>query len=465
MGEVYFREGRQDLPVCFDYFFRSIPNKGGYILFAGLDDLLNVLETLHFTEEDIQFLRELKFHPSYLEFLKRFRFRGSVFSAVEGEVVFPNSPLIRIEGTQFEAQLIETVLLNIINFESLIATKASRIRFISGNKSLSDFGFRRAHGPGAILAARAAVVGGFQTTSNVYSALLYDIETAGTMAHSFVESYDSEIEAFRAFARSHSQSCIFLVDTYDTIHSGIPNAIIVAKEMEAAGQRSAGIRLDSGDLAYLSKHARAMLNEAGLSYMKIVASNQLDEFVIKSLLEQGAPIDIFGVGTKLVTGQPDAALDGVYKLSMAGGKPRLKLSETTQKITLPGYKQVSRLITGDGMFYGADAIALADEKSYDNIYNPFEPEQVVNTASYKKEPLLVPVMANGKRLNRSLSLPEIAAYSAKRLQLLSNEFRRFENPHVYKVGVSKKLLDLRNQLVDQHKKEKNESVVDDRYTK
>jgi len=452
MGEVYFVEGRNDIPVCFDYFFRSVPNGGGYVLFAGLNELLNVLETLQFTDDDIQFLREMKFHPSFIDFLKEFRFHGTVFSVLEGEVVFPNCPLVRIQGTQFEAQLIETLLLNILNFESLIATKASRIRYIAGNKILSDFGFRRAHGPGAVLAARAAIVGGFQSTSNVYAGLMFDIPVSGTMAHSFIESYDSELEAFRAFANSHPLNCIFLVDTFDTLHSGVPNAIKVAKEMETMGQKALGIRLDSGDLAYLSKHSRKMLDEAGLSYMKIVASNQLDEFVIKSLMEQGAPIDIFGIGTRLVTGHPDAALDGVYKLSMVGDKPKLKISETLQKITLPGIKQVYRLINEDGTFYGADAITLQEEKTFDAIYNPFEPAQVLNSDRYLKEPLLVKVMENGKRLSPPASLREIASYGSKTLSLLPAEYKRFENPHIYKIGITEKLLDLRNLIIGQHKK-------------
>lgn len=465
MGQAYFLEGRKDMPVCFDYFFRSIPNKGGYVTFAGLDDVLNALETLHFTDDDIKFLKGLDFDASYIDFLKGFEFRGEIYSALEGEIVFPNCPLVRVQGTQFEAQLIETLLLNILNFESLVATKASRIRYVAGDKALSDFGFRRAHGPGAILAARAAMVGGFETTSNVYAALMYDIAPAGTMAHSFVESYDSELEAFRAFAKSRPHNCIFLVDTFDTLHSGVPNAIKVAKEMESIGQKATGIRLDSGDLAYLAKRARAMLDEAGLRGMKIVASNQLDEFVIKSLLDQGAPIDIFGVGTKLVTGQPDAALDGVYKLSMAGDKPRLKISETVQKITLPGIKQVNRLINRDGMFYGADAIVLENEQSFETIYNPFEPAQALHVKDLKKESLLVKVMENGKRLGPARSLAEIASYNKKRLGLLPEEYKRFENAHVYKIGVSRKLLDLRNGLVDAHRKQKNEGAFNDRYSK
>jgi len=452
MGEVYFLESRADNRVCFDYFFRKIPYGGGYVLFAGLHELLQILEDLHFTDDDIAFLKTLKFHPFYLEFLKRFQFRGSVYSVMEGEVIFPNCPVLRIEGNQFEAQLVETLLLNFLNFESLVATKASRMRYVAGDRILSDFGLRRAHGPGAVPAARAAIVGGFNSTSNVYAAQLYDLETAGTMAHSFVESFDSEIEAFRAFARSRPHSCIFLVDTYDTLNNGVPNAIKVAKEMEKEGSLALGIRLDSGDLAWLSKAARYMLDEAGLSYIKIVASNQLDEFVIKSVLEQNAPIDIFGVGTKLVTGHPDAALDGVYKMSMAAGKPRLKLSETIQKITLPGIKQVMRVMNGTGQFFGADAVVLWGEENISTIYHPFEAGKLLNIGHYKMESLLQKVMDKGKRLSPSPSLSGIAVYAQTRLALLPKEYRRFENPHIFKVGISKNLLELKNSLVTYYQK-------------
>lgn len=454
MGEVYFQESRKDSPACFDYFFRKIPNKGGYVLFAGLNDLLNVLEGLHFTDDNIAFLRMLNFHHSYIDYLKNFKFRGAVYSVMEGEVVFPNSPVLRIEGSQFETQLVESVVLNILNFESLIATKASRMRYVAGNRILSDFGLRRAHGTGSLWAARAATVGGFNSTSNVYAAELYGLEAAGTMAHSYIESYDSELEAFRAFARSRPENCIFLVDTYDTLFSGVPNAITVAKEMEKAGYRAAGIRLDSGDLAWLAKKSRTMLNEAGLSYMKIVASNQLDEFVIKSLLEQQAPVDIFGVGTRLVTGQPDAALDGVYKLSMAGGKPRLKLSENVEKITLPGIKQVLRMIDSNSGFAGADTIILSDEHSPAIMYHPFEAGKSLQIENYKQEPLLQKVMENGKRTAPVASLHDITGYARHRLELLPEEYKRFENPHMYKVGISKKLLDLRDQLRSVHKSSK-----------
>jgi nicotinate phosphoribosyltransferase len=465
MGEVYFVEGRDGIPACFDYFFRKIPAKGGYVLFAGLGDLLDALENLRFTAEDIAFLKELKFDPRYLAFLERFRFRGTVHSVHEGEVIFPGSPVVRVEGTLFETQLVETMLLNLLNFESLIATKASRIRYVAGDRVLSDFGLRRAHGPAAVLASKAAIIGGFDSTSNVFAAQRYGIKVSGTMAHSFVESYDSEPEAFRAFARDQPDNCTFLADTYDTLKSGIPHAITVAKEMEARGQRASGVRLDSGDLAYLARQARRMLDEAGLSYMKIVVSNQLDEHVIKSLLDQGAPIDVFGVGTHLVTGQPDAALDGVYKLSMSGGEPRLKLSDSLQKVTLPGVKQVLRAVDEKGGFIGADAIILADEPKPDVMYHPSEPDRSFSMAHFRSEPLLHPVMENGKRLEPATDLKKIAAYATGRLALLPAEYKRFENPHTYKVGISSRLLDLRETLRKQHKETTDESPVIDRHSK
>ncbi|MCX2738993.1 nicotinate phosphoribosyltransferase [Pontibacter anaerobius] len=447
MGQTYFLEGRQEEPASFDYFFRKIPDKGGYVLFAGLHDLLDVLEDLHFTDEDIAYLQDLNLNPSFIDFLKGFNFKGTLYAAAEGEVVFPNTPVVRVEGTILETQLVESLLLNILNFESLVATKASRMRYVAGNRILSDFGLRRAHGPGAVLAARAAMVGGFNSTSNVYAAQKYGIPAAGTMAHSFIESYDDELEAFRAFARARPDGCIFLVDTYNTLKSGVPNAITAARELEALGHKAIGIRLDSGDLATLAKRSRTMLNEAGLPYLKIITSNQLDEYVIKELLEQQAPIDIFGVGTKLVTGAPDAALDGVYKIAMAAGKPRLKLSETKEKITLPGIKQVLRLMDTNGMFYGADAIVLAAEGDHaDLLRHPFEDDTSLRINGYLQEPLLQKVMENGKRTAPQPPLPEITAFSQSRLKLLPDAFKHFDNPQGYNVGLSQKLWDLREQL-------------------
>lgn len=424
------------------------------MLFAGLNDVLNVLADLHFTDEDIYFLQQLRFKPSFIEYLKSFRFRGHVYSCTEGEIVFPNCPVLRVEGNIIEAQLIETVLLNILNFESLIATTASRIKYVAGNSVLSDFGLRRAQGMGGILATRASIIGGFESTSNVYAARLYGLVAVGTMAHSFVQSYDTELEAFRAFVSARPEGCIFLVDTYDTLGSGVPNAITVAKELESDGHRATGIRLDSGDLAYLSKAARHMLDEAGLQYMKIVASNQLDEYVIKSLLEQDAKIDIYGVGTRLVTGQPDAALDGVYKLAVASGKPRLKLSEALDKITLPGKKQVWRVFDKSGMLFGADAIVLSDENEVDIMYHSAEPEKTLKIGEFPREDLLTKVMEEGRITSPRTSLKEIAEYARKRLLLLPSEYKRFENAHLYKVGIGKKLLDLRDNLRNHYKNTK-----------
>lgn len=450
IGEVNFLEKRHEVPVVFDYFFRKVPAKGGYVVFAGLSDLLEILETLHFTKEDIAYLRSLKFNGRFIDHLENFRFKGTVYAVPEGEIIFPNCPLVRVEGSWLETQLVETLLLNILNFESLVATKASRMRYVAGNRILSDFGLRRAQGPGGILASKAAVIGGFNSTSNVYAAQLYDIPAAGTMAHAFVTGYESELEAFRAFARSRPDGCVFLVDTYNTLQSGIPNAITVAKEMEKDGHRLSGVRLDSGDLAYLSRKARAMLDAAGLPNVKIVASNQLDEGVIKSLLEQQAPIDVFGVGTSLVTGAPDGALDGVYKLAFSDGKPRMKISETLQKATLPGIKQVLRMLDEQGQFFGADAIVLDGEGHVTTIHHPFEPGKSLPVTNLRQEPLMRKVMENGRQLNPSPSLTSIAQYSKERLALLPAEYKRFEYPHIYKTSISQQLLELRGSIMAAH---------------
>jgi nicotinate phosphoribosyltransferase len=271
---------------------------------------------------------------------------------------------------------------------------------------------------------------------------------SGTMAHAFIQSFENEIIAFRKFSEGRPENCVLLVDTYNTLESGVPNAIAVAKEMEHRGQRLSGIRLDSGDLAYLSKASRQMLDEAGLSYVKIAVSNQLDEFVIKSLLEQQAPIDIFGVGTNLVTGHPDGALDGVYKLACSDGKPRIKLSETLKKTTLPDKKQVFRVYDKNGLFFGADAIGLNNEERVDHIYDPFEPHKSLSLKGTRQEPLLAMVMEKGKMTMESKSLEEIASYSKGRLKLLPDEFKRFQNPHTYKIGISKSLMTMRDDLRD-----------------
>ena len=451
MGQVYFLQGTSQHEGVFDYFFRKLPFDGGYAVFAGLGDLLNTLQELQFTMEDLDYLRLLGLNADFVAHLKHFRFQGSVYAMREGEIVFPNEPIVRLQGTMLEAQLVETLLLNILNFQSLVATRAARIRWVAPNRILSDFGLRRAQGLGGYHAARAAVVGGFNSTSNVKAGMDFDIPVVGTMAHSFIESYEDELSAFRDFAEKRPVSCVLLVDTYDTLRSGIPNAITVAKEMEQRGDKLAGIRLDSGDLAYLSKQARRMLDEAGLKYVTITASNQLDEYVIKSLLDQHAPIDAFGVGTSLVTCPPDAALDGVYKLSFANDRPRIKLSENLKKITLPGKKQVFRLLNGRDSFFGADMICLEEEKQVDWMYHPSDPDKSMPLTGMQQEPLLRHRMKNGVILEPLPSLKEISSYCMSRLARVPDEHKRFQNPHIYKVGISKSLRDLRNELKQQHK--------------
>lgn len=448
MAQGYFLSGKSQTSAAFDYFYRENPFGGGYVVFAGLSDLLEVLQQFQFHKEDIDYLAGLGFQEPFLKYLNEFRFRGSVYSVREGEVVFPLEPLVRVQGNIVETQVIETVLLNFLNFESLIATKAARIKHAAGGRRVVDFGLRRAQGLGGIMASKAAIIGGVDATSNVYSAYHWGLEVSGTQAHSWIQSFDDELTAFRKFAEIFPDRCVLLVDTYNTLRSGVPNAITVAKEMEQQGHRLIAIRLDSGDLAYLSKHARAMLDAAGLQYVKIVVSNQLDEYVIRSLLEQQAPIDVFGVGTHLATGRTSPALDGVYKLSMCDGKPTLKFSENYTKTTLPGIKNVLRYTDGNGTFY-ADAVILEDENTVDHIYHPFFPKQKSSVERLKGVPLLHLVMEKGKPVNGVPTLKETVAYAKERLSCLSPEHLRFEFPHVYKVGITNKLMTLRSQLMEQ----------------
>ncbi len=451
MAQAYFLTGRHQNQGVFDYFFRKLPFNGGYVVFAGLNELLPAIKQFRFDKHDIEFLESIGFNKKFTSYLSDFTFKGNIYSVREGEVVFPKEPLIRVEGNIIETQLIETMLLNLINFESLIATKAARIRFAAGDSIVIDFGLRRAQGFGGIQASRAAMIGGMNATSNLYSARLFGVPSSGTQAHSWIQTYESELEAFRDFAANYPDNCIILVDTYDTLRSGVPNAIRVAREMEQKGHKLKGIRLDSGDLAYLSKKARKMLDEAGLQYVNIVASNQLDEHLIKSLDQQGAAIDSYGIGTRLVTGMTDAALDGVYKLSGYDGKPKLKMSDNIEKLTLPDKKKIIRYFDNEGKFY-ADAISLLDEDHPERMVHPDNPD-IVNSkiGSFKSEEILQPVMKNGEIIALEEDIKKIAEFSAGRLNLLPGEHKRFENPHVYKVGLSDKLFTLRKNIVTLHK--------------
>ncbi|MUU77460.1 nicotinate phosphoribosyltransferase [Winogradskyella endarachnes] len=450
MAQVYFGTKPNGRAV-FDYYFRHNPYKGGYSIFAGLEDVLNILETLEFSSSDMNYLKQKGFENDFLNYLKNFSFKGNIYASNEGDVVFPNRPILQVEANIIEAQIIETLLLNILNFQTLIATKASRIKYSAKNGILLDMGLRRAHATGGYYASRAAAIGGFDSTSNVKAAEDYDIPSTGTMAHSFIQSYEEEIQAFRDFAKMRPKNCVLLIDTYNTLKSGLPNAIKVAKEMEERGDKLLGVRLDSGDLAYLSKKTRALLDEADLSYVKIVVSNQLDEYVIKSLKEQGAYIDIYGVGTNLVTGKPDASIDGVYKLSEFNNTPRIKLSENIIKTSLPFKKQVYRMIDENNMFYGADAVTIYSEESVSLMEHPFDNTKSLDLNRFKHEPLLQQVMKDGKRIIASRTVTEIKEYSLSRLQQLPDEYKRFQNPHIYKIGLSTKLKNERDLLIKKNK--------------
>jgi len=450
MAQAYYQAGDGNESAIFDYFFRKLPFGGGYAVFAGLEVLLEVLEKLRFDESDIAYLEQQGFDEEFLRYLQDFRFSGKIFSAREGDIVFPVRPVLTVEAPLIEAQIIETLLLNILNYQTLIATKASRMRQTAGDRTLIDFGMRRAHGPAAHHASRAAFIGGFNATSNVLSGKEFGIPVSGTMAHSFVQSFDDELTAFREYAATWPDDCILLVDTYDTLKSGLPNAITVAKEMAERGEQLKGIRLDSGDLAFLSKKARQMLDAAGFEQVKIAASNQLDEHLIRSLLDQDAPIDVFGVGTSLVTGQPDAALDGVYKLAFAHGLPRIKLSENTAKITLPHKKQVHRVYDKSNGHAEADVVTMWEEQDICEMHHPFDIHKKMSFENCTSEPLLDLVMEDGRRTRSPGSLKEIAAYARERISTLADEYRRFENPHIYKVGLSNRLNSEREELIRQH---------------
>ncbi len=448
MAQGYYLSGREQDTAIFDYFYRSQPFDGGYVIFAGLAPLLETLEDFQFDKSALDYLQDQGFDRNFINYLGEFSFGGQVYAPPEGEVVFPNEPIVRVEGNIIETQLIETLLLNTLNYQSLIATKASRMREMAGTRSLADFGLRRAQGLGGIAAARAAYIGGIDSTSNTYAGYQYDIPVTGTQAHSWIQSFEDELTAFRTYARHYPDQSILLVDTYDTLESGVPNAIKVARELEEEGHQLQGIRLDSGDLAYLSNKARQQLDEAGLAYVNIIASNQLDEYVIRSLREQGAPIDAFGIGTRLVTGQDSPALDGVYKLCQCNGNPRLKISENVNKIGLPGRKEVIRFRDEEGQFY-ADGIMLTDTERGDTIYHPNIPKKNMQVGGLKEKSLFDKHMEDGAIKGKHPSLEKISEYAEQRLQQLNPEHKRFENPHIYKVGVGKPLLELRSQLIEQ----------------
>jgi len=457
MMNGYLHHGMQNNRACFDLFYRQRGDIMAYAVAAGLEQAIEYVKNLQFTEDDISYLRSLAiFDEEFLEYLRNFHFSGQILAVPEGTIIFPNEPIIRVIAPVMEAQLLETALLNIINHQTLIATKAARVVQAAKGDTVLEFGLRRAQGPDAgIYGARAAIIGGCHSTSNVMTGQMFNIPIAGTHAHSWVMSFPDELSAFRAYADVFPTNCLLLVDTYDTLGSGVPNAITVFKELREKGFEPKGIRLDSGDLAFLSRQARRMLDDAGFPNTKICASGDLDEEVIWDLKAQGAAIDIWGVGTKMITSMDNPALGGVYKLAAEESNgtfvPRIKISENPVKVTNPGVKQLYRFYdkkTGKAL---ADLIAL-EEEDY-STGEPIEMFDPVNTwkrmmlCEYEARKLLVPIFENGELVYNMPSLSEIAAYAHKELDSFWEEYRRLTRPHRYKVDLSKKLYDLKHELL------------------
>ena len=460
MMQGYFLK-KSNPRVVFEMSFRRQPFDGGFTIFAGLDDVIDTLEQSTFTNEEIEYLRGLgTFTEDFLQALKGFSFSGDLWAIDEGTVVFPGEPLLRVHSTLMEAQLIESLLLNIINFQTLIATKSARIVHAAQGRGVLEFGLRRAHGPdGALSAARAAFIGGAAATSNTLAGKTLGIPVKGTMAHSWIMAFPSELEAFRNYADLYPDGTILLIDTYETLGSGIDNAITVGKELKAKGKKF-GVRLDSGDLSYLSMKVRRRLDEAGLEDAVIVASNELDEQIIRQLVTAGAPIDMWGVGTRLVTGSDDPSLTGVYKLCSREHNgnfvPTIKVSDNPEKISNPGIKQIYRYHDGDGGPL-ADLIALADEKidtaEPRMFYHPMYPYKHFRSTGHKKViPLLSQKIKKGKRVVQKRPLREIQNYCMENLLGFDDTYKRIINPHIYKVSLTEKLKDLKFKMVDEYSK-------------
>ena len=455
----YYKCGMRNNLATFDMFYRSKDESTHYAIMAGIEQLMDYIENLHFDDEDIAYLRGMGiFDEDFLTELRRFAFHGDIQAVPEGTIVFSHEPLIRVTAPIFEAQLIETALLNIINHQTLIATKASRVVQAAEGGTIMEFGLRRAQGPDAgIYGARAAIIGGCVGTSNVLTGQMYNMPAMGTHAHSWVMSFPTELEAFRKYAELFPTSCLLLVDTYDTLRSGVPNAITVFNELREKGYEPKGIRLDSGDLAYLSREARKMLDDAGFPNAIICASGDLDENLIRDLKLQGAAIDTWGVGTKLITSEDCPSLGGVYKLSAeyVDGRvvPKIKISENTVKITNPGVKKLYRIYDKDNGKAIADLIALEHE-TYDEsqpltIYDPVNTWKSMTLTNYTMKELQVPLFKNGKRVYESPSLMDIQKHCREELDTFWDQYKRLLNPQRYKVDLSDSLWMLKNSMIQQ----------------
>jgi len=458
MMQGYFLNN-ENPDVVFDMFYRKNPFDGGYAVFAGLGELLPQLESLNFSANDIAYLKSLNiFDQRFLDYLSTYKFKGDIYAPKEGTTVFPGEPLVRVHTKLIDAQLIESLLLNTVNFQTLIATKAMRVCTAAGDGAVMEFGLRRAQGmDGGLSASRAAYIGGCKLTSNTLAGKVFGIPVGGTMAHSWVMAYDNELEAFREFAKIYPNNCVLLIDTYDTLGSGIENAIIVGKEQKAKGLKM-GVRIDSGDLSYLARAVRQRLDEAGLPDATICVSNDLTEQIITTLVTDNVPIDSWGVGTNLVTGGDQAALGGVYKLSAKGRKdgtfqPTIKVSNSSAKTTNPGIKQIYRFYGKDGLAI-ADLITLDEEEIKDGedliFYHPVTDGDLflLRGGKYDKvEKLLGCVMKDGKICVEQRSLKEIQDYAKESQSHFHKSYKRLINPHIYKVSLSKKLKNLKHDLI------------------
>ena len=463
MMQGYYEKGQNE-NVIFDVFFRQNPCNNGYSVCAGLDQVIDYIKNLHFTYDDVDYLRGLGiFKEDFLHYLSGFHFSGDIYAIPEGTVVFPKEPLLKVVAPIMEAQLVETAILNIINHQSLIATKTSRIVFAANGDGIMEFGLRRAQGPDAgLYGARAAMIGGCVGTSNVLAGQMFDVPVMGTHAHSWIMSFPDEYTAFKTYAEMYPDNCTLLVDTYDTLKSGVPNAIRVFQEFKDAGKPliKYGIRLDSGDLAYLSKEARKMLDEAGFPEATICASNDLDEFLLHDLKMQGAAIDSWGVGTNLNTSKDCPSFGGVYKLAAIQNEegefvPKIKISENTEKITNPGNKTIYRIYEKASGKIKADLICFADEvidpKQDLLLFDPMDTWKKTKLAggTYNVREILLPIFKNGECLYKSPTLKEIAAYCREEKDTLWDETKRLFYPHRVYVDLSQKLYAVKQSLLDQ----------------
>lgn len=457
MSNGYFAKSMNNVNAYFDVFFREIPDGGGYVIFAGLEQIIEYIQNLHFDEEDIIYLKSTnKFSDEFLNYLKNFKFSGDIWAVPEGTVVFPTEPLITVKAPLIEAQLLETMLLLLINHQSLIATKASRIVSAAKGRPVMEFGARRAHSiDAAVYGARAAIIGGCVGTSCTLTAQKYNVPASGTMAHSFIQSFDSEYEAFKAYAENYPDDCTLLIDTYDSLGSGINNAIKVFDEvLTPMRYRPKAVRIDSGDLSYISKKLRVILDNAGYKDCKICGTNSLDEYVITSILDEGAKLDSFGVGENLITAKSNPVFGGVYKLSAIEKEgriiPKIKVSNNTIKITNPGFKKAYRFYDKKTNKALADVIALHDEIIPEDNYTIFD-----QTATWKKKtltnynirPLQEKIFENGNLVYASPSLKEIAENAKAELNTLWNEVKRMKNPHKYYVDLSQELWNLKDSML------------------